>query len=416
MRLRIKDFTTKVGSGVTPKGGAEVYQTSGIPLFRSQNVTDDGFLLDDIAYISQDIDNMMQGSRVKADDVLLNITGASIGRCYYTPSTFKGGNVNQHVCIIRPKKSSVLPKYLHYCLISPIGKELIKLSQNGANREGLTIEDIKNFAFNIPSITEQDKIITYLDKKVKNINSQISLLTKKQEHYLRLKKSLINRTVCHGLNPNVQMKDSGIRIIGMIPEHWQIKRIKDIGELKLGKMLTSKYQEGLTLKPYLKARNIGWGKIILDNLDKMYFSKPELFSLKVKKNDLLFTEGGEVGKTCIWNNEIPECYIQNSVQKLTVNKDYEARYYLYMSIFYGNIKFYDSIVNLVSIKHLTHEKLLNVKILMPPLAEQEAIANYLDDKCSKIDTIVEKISEEINLLGKLKKSLINEVITGKRTV
>ena len=71
MRLRIKDFAVKVGSGITPKGGAEIYQKAGIPLFRSQNVTDDGFLMDDIAYISPDIDNSMSGSRVLANDVLL---------------------------------------------------------------------------------------------------------------------------------------------------------------------------------------------------------------------------------------------------------------------------------------------------------------------------------------------------------
>lgn len=102
--MRIKDIATKVGSGITPKGGATVYQDSGIPLFRSQNVTNDGFLLDDIVYISEDIHNSMAGSRLKPNDVLLNITGASIGRCYYLPQDFREGNVNQHVCIIRLKK------------------------------------------------------------------------------------------------------------------------------------------------------------------------------------------------------------------------------------------------------------------------------------------------------------------------
>ena len=142
MKMRVKDFVTKVGSGVTPKGGAETYQESGIPLFRSQNVLDNGFLLDDIAYISEEIDEDMSGSRVKAGDVLLNITGASIGRCYYTSDSFVRGNVNQHVCIIRTRKSIVKPEYLHYCIISDIGQEYIRLSQTGANREGLTIEDI----------------------------------------------------------------------------------------------------------------------------------------------------------------------------------------------------------------------------------------------------------------------------------
>ena len=115
MRMRIKDFTTKVGSGVTPRGGAEVYRSEGIPLFRSQNVTNEGLLLDDIAYISKEIHESMSSTRLRANDVLLNITGASIGRCYYLPKVFTEGNVNQHVCIIRPT-SKVLSPYLYYCL------------------------------------------------------------------------------------------------------------------------------------------------------------------------------------------------------------------------------------------------------------------------------------------------------------
>lgn len=412
MRLRIKDFTTKVGSGVTPKGGAEVYLTSGIPLFRSQNVTDDGFLLDDIAYISQEIDNMMQGSRVKADDVLLNITGASIGRCYYTPSTFKGGNVNQHVCIIRPKKSSVNPKYLHYCLISPLGKELIKLSQNGANREGLTIEDIKNFAFNIPTITEQDKIITYLDKKVKNINSQISLLTKKQENYLRLKKSLINRTVCHGLNPNAEMKDSGIRIIGQIPSHWRCKRIKDICSY-VNRGCTPSYVEDSNFYVMNQA-TFSKGYIDISNIR---FTDSYRKEAKLLKGDLIMasTGGGVLGKV-LYFDKTEGNFIADSHVTIFRDKNNCMKYYFYLFSTQ-----YDMINECLAKgstnqTELQRDKVLALELPYPPLAEQEAIANYLDDKCSKIDTIVEKISEEINLLGKLKKSLINEVITGKRTV
>ena len=128
MRLRVKDYTTKVGSGVTPKGGAESYLDAGVPLFRSQNVHDNGFLLDDVAYISEETDEQMKGSRVKAGDVLLNITGASIGRCYYTSDDFTRGNVNQHVCIVRPKRNIVIPNYLHYLFISDSGQNYIDLT------------------------------------------------------------------------------------------------------------------------------------------------------------------------------------------------------------------------------------------------------------------------------------------------
>ena len=413
MNLRIKDYTSKVGSGVTPKGGAESYLSSGIPLFRSQNVHNFGFLLDDIAYISEEIDEQMSGSRVMPGDVLLNITGASIGRCYFTSDDFKGGNVNQHVCIIRPNQKVVKPAFLHYLLISDKGQMYIDLSQTGANRQGLTIEEIRNFSFDIPTIKNQLRIVDYLDNQLAAIDHRVEVLENEKDAYARLKKSVINQAVTRGLNPNVTLKDSGIDWIGMIPEHWEVKRIKDIGKLKLGKMLDEKPKDGYHLKPYLKSKNIGWNELKLDEVEEMFFNESEMSLLRLQKGDLVLSEGGEVGKTALWNKELEECYIQNSVQKLTVNEKGSSKYYLYLSCLLGQIGYYKSIVNLVSIMHLTFEKLRQVIVLCPPLKEQQAIAAYLDEKCAKIDAAIDNISKQIDASKRLKKAVINEAISGK---
>ena len=416
MRLRVKDFTTKVGSGVTPRGGAETYLEQGIPLFRSQNVYDNGFLMDDIAYISEEVDESMSGTRVKPGDVLLNITGASIGRCFYTSDSFERGNVNQHVCIIRPKRNITSPSFLHYCIISNEGQEQINLSQTGANREGLSVEDIKGFSFDIPSLSAQQKMVDYLDEKTSAIDTRVELLEKKKDAYARLKKAMINRAVTRGLDENVKLKDSGVEWIGMIPEHWEVKRIKEIGKLKLGKMLDEKPKCGYQLKPYLKSKNIGWLELKLDEVEDMYFSDDEMKVLRLFKGDLVLSEGGEVGKTSYWNDELDECYIQNSVQKLTIDNNNFSRYYLYLSYLMGQMGYYKSIVNLVSIMHLTHEKLRQVAVVRPPLSEQMTIATYLDEKCTKIDAAITNIDKQTDALKRLKRSLINEVITGQRAV
>lgn len=415
MRMRIKDFTTKVGSGVTPRGGAAVYQESGIPLFRSQNITNDGLLTDDIAYISEEIHDSMSCSQLKPNDVLLNITGTSIGRCYYLPEEFTEGNVNQHVCIIRLKKN-VLPAFLYYNLISETGQHLIDSCQTGANREGLTKEDLCNFEFEIPSIERQKEIVAYLNERIALVTRQVSLLTSKRDAYLRLKKSIINRAVTKGLNPNVKMKDSGVDWIGEVPEGWEVKRIKEIGNLRLGKMLTERPIPGFHQRPYLKSKNIDWLNLKLDYVEEMYFSDSELTNLRLNKNDLVISEGGEVGKTAIWNNEIQECYIQNSVHKLTFGHNCNPRYYLYLFYNLGHVGYFKSIVNLVSIMHLTYEKLRRIEVSVPELEEQNKIATYLDDKCSKIDLIISNLDKQISKYGELKRSLIDEVITGKRAV
>lgn len=275
---------------------------------------------------------------------------------------------------------------------------------------------MKTYELDIPTISEQQRIVDYLDDKTKAIDARISVLEKKSDAYTRLKASVINRAVTRGLNPNVALKDSGIEWIGMIPEHWEVKRIKDVGNLRLGKMLTDRPKEGYHLRPYLKSKNIGWNKLKLDSVEKMYFSDTELKDLRLHKNDLVISEGGEVGKTSLWQEELPECYIQNSVHKLTFNKDINSKYFLYLFYVLGYKGYFKSMVNLVSIMHLTYEKLRRLELQIPPLSEQQSIATYLDTKCSEIDKAIDNLCKQIEALKRLKRSLINEVVTGKRKV
>ena len=115
---RLLSLTTKIGAGSTPTGGAAVYSSSGIKFIRSQNVYDDGLVLDDVAYISEEINQKKSGSIVRAKDILLNITGGSIGRCALVPDDFDIANVNQHVIIVRLVNLK-LRKYIHSVITSP---------------------------------------------------------------------------------------------------------------------------------------------------------------------------------------------------------------------------------------------------------------------------------------------------------
>lgn len=413
MRLRIKDFAIKVGSGVTPKGGASVYQDNGIPLFRSQNVTNDGFLLDDIAYISEEIHKSMIGTRLMPNDVLLNITGASIGRCYYLPKNFKEGNVNQHVCIIRPK-GNVLPAFLYYNLISAKGQHMIDLCQTGANREGLTKENICNFEFDIPPIETQQRMVTYLDTKLSEIHHQVSLLTSKRDAYLRLKKSIINHAVTRGLNPNVKIKDSGIEWIGEVPEHWEVKRMKDICKLSP------------TIKPYeqyLYCSYLPMEGLRLDNLEtsEELVSKLQGKYTPFENGDLLIAkvtpcfENGNIAIAKGLTNGFG--FGSSEIFVIRQNKNSCTRFLFYMTL---STMFQDkacaTMCGVGGLKRISPLFMKSHTIAIPPLPEQHAIATYLDDKCAKIDTIVSNLNKQISRYADLKRSLIDEVITGKRAV
>ena len=185
---QLKEYVSKIGSGVTPKGGSSVYLKKGIPLIRSQNVHFEGLSLENVAFISEEIHNDMKNTQLMEYDVLLNITGASIGRCTYIPTNFGEGNVNQHVCIIRPK-AKLFYSFLAYVLSSNLLQNIIQSSQVGLSREGLNFKEMGDFVFPLPSLPEQQQIATILS----NVDSQIQSQTQYKEKLEKLKKSLMQK-------------------------------------------------------------------------------------------------------------------------------------------------------------------------------------------------------------------------------
>ena len=192
---RTKFLVTKIGSGKTPKGGSEIYVDSGVMLIRSQNVYDDGLRLDDVVYIDKEIDKIQANSRVFSNDILLNITGASIGRVSLVPSDLGQANVNQHVCIFRPICFKILPEYLHLLLCSKQGKEEIFFYENGTSREGLTFQQAGNLIFPIPQIDEQQQITQYLDKKTTEIDKQKAKIQQAIDRLKEYRTALITNAV-----------------------------------------------------------------------------------------------------------------------------------------------------------------------------------------------------------------------------
>lgn len=190
---KLKSIVSKVGSGVTPRGGGSVYVNEGIMLLRSQNVYFEGFKLNDVAYITESMDKEMSNTRVHEGDVLINITGGSIGRCCYVPKDFPRANVNQHVCIIRPHNFST--KYLYYLLRSNCCQHQVDLQQTGGNREGLTSAALKNFILPIPFEEEQGAIIEYLDNKVQKLQSLMDICSKQISLLQERKQIIINEVV-----------------------------------------------------------------------------------------------------------------------------------------------------------------------------------------------------------------------------
>jgi len=160
---KLGNLCVKLGAGSTPLGGKRVYQRSGVKFLRSQNVWDDGLHLDDVAFISPTVHQDMESTCVQPGDVLLNITGASIGRSALVPDDFDEANVSQHVSIVR-LADKALRHFIHLCIVAPDFQSRIMQVQVGVSREGLSMARLKEFVIALPPLAEQRRIVTKVEE------------------------------------------------------------------------------------------------------------------------------------------------------------------------------------------------------------------------------------------------------------
>lgn len=171
---------SKMGAGSTPLGGKKVYVDDGVMFLRSQNVWNHALVLDDVARIAPEVHARMRGTHVRPSDVLLNITGASIGRSALVPPSFETeANVSQHVAILRPLLPQIAP-FLHLCVISPYFQKRIMDVQVGVSREGLSMTRLRHFPVPLPPLAEQHRIVAKVDELLALCDELEDLLRKRE--------------------------------------------------------------------------------------------------------------------------------------------------------------------------------------------------------------------------------------------
>lgn len=332
---------------------------------------------------------------------------------------------SSEIFVLRPSKE-VISQYLFYLSQSRDFQDKACATMCGVGGlKRISPLFMRTYEFDMPSIENQQRMVTYLDTKLSEIDHQVSILTSKRDAYLRLKKSIINHAVTRGLDPNVKMKDSGIEWIGQIPEHWRRMRLKDIAYLYSG--LTGKSGDDFRCdntnitKPYVPFTSIlNNFKINSTDFPRVIMSDNETQN-QVIVNDLLFLMSSEdydsIAKSAVVNENLGEVYLNSFCRGLRfTSKDIFANFVNYQiqaTNYRYALRFEARGFTRINIKI---EKISSMFVCLPPLTEQRAIATYFDDKCSKIETIVSNLDKQISRYGDLKRSLIDEVITGKRAV
>lgn len=184
----LSNITSKIGSGATPSGGERAYKSSGISLIRSQNVYDNHFFEKGLAFIDDEQGEKLQNVTVEKDDILFNITGASIARCCIVPEKYLPARVNQHVSIIRVIKD-VLPKYVQSILVSEKYKnELLDIGDGATSRQAITKQQLEDFKIPLPPLSEQEKIVSEIEKiesQIETLEKELADIPKQKEEILR---------------------------------------------------------------------------------------------------------------------------------------------------------------------------------------------------------------------------------------
>lgn len=403
MRMRIKGICNYVSRGATPD-----YVDEGKFKVMNQATFSKGYIDEDnIRYTSKDNAN----AQIKQGDLLMASTGGGVlGKVLFFDKIDNNYYADSHVTIFRDSRDINSMKYLFYYFSVRYEEINATLVKGSTNQTELQRNYILAYELDIPSSDIQKRIVSYLDAKTSAIDKRISTLEKKLDAYKRLKTSIINEAVTRGLNPKVALKDSGTDWIGMIPKHWKMGRLKEsIHTLESGKRPANDNEEVLSIG----GEHIQNGSFSLSH--PMYVSEQTYMNSlgKIKQGDILVVKDGATIGKCMFVSEMPSdrMLLNEHVYRI------EGEKYLYWLIHSSLSQYWFRRMNMSSaqesIKQIT---MYNLPMPLPPLPEQRAIANYLDDRCSKIDAAITNISKQIDALKRLKRALIDEVVTGKRSV
>lgn len=346
------------------------------------------------------------------DYVLIGRQGALCGNINYATGCFYA---SEHAVVVYPyaKKESVT--WLGETLRTA---NLNRLSSSAA-QPGLAVGTINRIMIPLPPKEERERIGHYLDKKTSAIDNQIEMLEKKQKLYVRLKSATINRAVTQGLNENVKLKDSGVDWIGVIPEHWTIRRIKDVvSDIFMGVSPIYEYDNENQNYVFGQRNNQLYGI----DFDGIKFAKDDFFESRPKKEFLKFGDvllntlgGGSVGRTGYYDKNDGVPVITDGHVMILRSKKYNTKFmYYYLYSQRGRLEM--MAVGSTNQAFFNVSDIREISLPTTSLNEQQSIVSYLDERCAKIDAASAIIDKQIKALNRLKRSLINEVVTGQRAV
>ena len=394
----LENICSKIGSGSTPRGSNYSYE--GIPFFRSQNVHNNGLCYDDIKYIDDETHQCMISTEVHPGDVLLNITGGSLGRCAVVPSTFDIGNVSQHVCILRP--ILVISEYLHAFILSGHFHKNMKVS--GSGREGLPKYNLEKMVFPLPPFDEQARIVNQVQNLmylIDDINANRDLLEKNIYQYkqevldlaisgklnTQLSTDIPALEILKAINPSYSATDN--RHYENIPLKWEECALKDIVEIQNGFAFKSSLYSNDGVR-VIRITNVQDGYIVDDS--PKYYPLSLMTGLDdyiLEENDLLMSLTGNVGRVAMMPASLLPAALNQRVCCIKPKSSEICREFIFYLL--RTESFLTSCIESgkgVAQLNVSTDWLKNYRVALPPKDEQRRIVKAAQTIMTQIDEIL----------------------------
>lgn len=364
-------------------------------------------------YIETDSDFMGEGVEFKKDDILFGKLRPYLAKVY--KAEFEGQAVGD-IYVFRGNEEQN-PEYLKYLLLSYPFISVVDGSTYGAKMPRANWDFISHLVLPCPPKTEQITIAAFLDHKVGQIDATIAEKEQMLEDLKNYRSAIISEAVTKGLDKNVEMKDSGIEWLGMIPKHWGLVKLKNKAKVN-GRIGFRGYTTADLVPKGQGAYTIG-GKHItncvidLSNPDFIswdkYYESPEIM---VKKGDILMAQRGSLGKAALVREDIGDATINPSLVLLNSIAMNEVFLYYYL-VSSSCLTYIDLLNTATAVPMISQNQIENIFVPIPSGKEQKQIADYLDRKTKEIDETTIMVSTQISDLKSYKSALITEAVTGK---
>lgn len=363
-----------------------------------------------LRYVPRNLTIGNEQCRLRRGDIVFADTSEDVdgaGNCVLI-DTDEEVYAGYHTIVARPNDSKS-GAYLAYLFQSAAWRGQIRSKLCGIKVFSITRKILKGVSILEPKLITQNRIVSFLDEKTAAIDARVAVLEKKKAAYQRLKTSVINRAVTRGLDPNVKLKDSGVDWIGQVPEGWKVCRFKDVAVVKSNLVSPELYLE----LPQVAPENIekGTGRLLQYGtvFDSGVISGNHLF----KRGQIIYSKIRPALNKLI----IAEFDGLCSADMYPIDVIGNVRFVFYMML---SPLFVDQVAAVVGMRvkmpKINQEELAAIGVVIPEVETQQAIADHLDSECAKIDKAVEVVGRQIEAYKRLKRSLINEVVTGKRRV